>query len=282
LSNTGKRGIGTAASTIGKAAELGCPRTLVNDAARGLDEKEFFFVFQPKLRLQPGLLSGFESLIRWRHPTYGVLMPSVFIELVENSPLTQRFTEFAIAESARVLASWTACGYGSLSLSINLPAQEIMRPGMVDELAVTLASRAVRTERLQIEITEANDPGPIDMFASAVTSVRNMGVSVAIDDFGAGCWSLIALHRLSIDTIKLDRSFIRDIPENPESRAVVEALISLGRRLGKQVVIEGIETEAQFAWLKTMTPVDCQGYYVSEPVQEAEISGLVAKHGVLI
>ncbi|MXN77165.1 EAL domain-containing protein [Burkholderia sp. 4701] len=256
------------------------PHEIAIDAERGLDENEFFLVFQPKLRLETGLLSGFESLIRWRHPIYGVLMPSAFIDTIENSPLSCRFTDFLLTEAARTLANWGARGYGNLSLSINLPAHEITQPGMADMLSAILDTHAVGADNLQIELTESTDPGPIDTLSTAVASLREAGVSVAIDDFGSGCWSLTILHRLAVDTLKLDRSFIGNIHESSEARAVVEALVRLGQRLGKRIVVEGVETEAQLAWARTMTQIDCQGYYISAPVQDAQINGLVAKHGV--
>ncbi|WGS40342.1 EAL domain-containing protein [Burkholderia sp. JSH-S8] len=266
---------------IGNPAAHCNPHEMAIDAARGLDENEFFLVFQPKLRLETGLLSGFESLIRWRHPTYGILMPSVFIDIVENSPLSCRFTDFLLTEAAKTLASWTVRGYGGLSLSINLPAQEITQPGMAKKLSAILDAHAVGADRLQIELTESTNPGPIETLATAVVSLREAGVSVAIDDFGTGCWSLTILHRLAVDTLKLDRSFICDIHESSEARVIVETLIRLGQRLGKCIVIEGVETEAQFAWARTMTHIDCQGYYISAPVQDTQINELIAKHGVL-
>ncbi|WP_124475156.1 EAL domain-containing protein [Burkholderia cepacia] len=250
------------------------------DAERGLAQKEFFFVYQPKLRVSDGLLTGFESLIRWQHPEQGVLMPAAFIGLVENSRLTCRFTDYVIEEAARVLAEWDILGYGRLSLSVNLPAHEIMRPGAAERLSFILDLYAARAERLQIELTESIDPGSIEMLANAVASIREMGVSVAIDDFGSGCWSLTKLHRLAVDTIKLDRSFMCGIQDNIESQAMVEALVELGGRLNKHVVVEGVETEAQFQWLKGLSRIDCQGYYISEPIREEQIGEWIEKCGV--
>lgn len=253
---------------------------LVEDAERGLARREFFFVYQPKLRLQSGLLSGFESLIRWHHPERGVLMPAAFIDLVENSHLTRRFTDYVIDESARVLAGWAALGYDTLSLSANFPAREITREGLAKRLSFVLDSHAVCAANFQIELTESIDPGPIEALAAAIASIRRMGASVAIDDFGSGCWSLSKLHRLEADTLKLDRSFMRDVHENVESRTMVETLVELGTRLGKHVVVEGVETEAQFSWLRAMPQIDCQGYYISKPVREAQVEGLIERCGI--
>ncbi len=254
---------------------------MVGDADRGLSRKEFFLVFQPKMRMQAGVLSGFESLMRWRHPVRGILLPSSFIKLAEDSPLVHRFTDFVLTEAVVTLAQWAARGYDCLSLAVNLPAREITQSGMVKKIADVLEAHAVNPARLQIELTETTDPGPLETLVAAVASIREIGVSVAVDDFGAGCWSLNILHHLSVDTLKLDRSFMLDIHEDGKSRVVVEALVQLGKSLGKRVVIEGVETEAQFEWVGTMGEVDCQGYYISEPVQGEEVGELIGRYGLL-
>jgi EAL domain-containing protein (putative c-di-GMP-specific phosphodiesterase class I) len=256
------------------------PPCTIGDAERGLARREFFFLYQPKLRLQEGRLCGFESLLRWRHPVLGVLTPAAFIDLVEDSPLTASFTDFVVTEATRTLAAWTARGYDTLSLAVNLPASEIGQPGLANKLSALLRTRSLNASRLQIELTETTDPGSIDVLAAAVESLRNAGVSVAIDDFGAGFWSLAILHRLGVDTLKLDRKFMRDIQENAASKVIVESLVQLGQRLGKRVVVEGIETAAQFAWATTVGHIDCQGYYISEPITDAQIDRVIARHGV--
>ncbi|KXU85508.1 hypothetical protein CI15_20300 [Paraburkholderia monticola] len=261
------------------AADL-CNSCAIGDAERGLDRREFFFVFQPKLRLQECRLSGFESLLRWRHPVHGVLTPAAFIHFVENSPLTARFTDFVVTEAARTLADWTVRGHETLSLAINLPASEIGRPGLANKLSTLLRTRALNASRLQIELTETTDPGPIDVLASAIASLRKAGVSVAIDDFGSGCWSLSILHKLGVDTLKLDRTFMYDIQENADLKVMVETLVQLGQRLGKRVVLEGIETAAQFAWAKTIGQIDCQGYYISKPITDEQIDRFIEKNGI--
>jgi EAL domain-containing protein (putative c-di-GMP-specific phosphodiesterase class I) len=248
----------------------------IDDAERGLAGREFFFVYQPKLRLQEGRLSGFESLLRWRHPSRGVLAPDSFIDLVENSPLTGNFTYFVIEEAARTLSDWGVRGYNSLSLAVNLPASEIGQPGLAHKLSALLRARAIDPSLLQIELTESTEPASIEVLASAVKSLKESGISVAIDDFGTGCWSLAILHRIGVDTLKLDRKFMCDIHENANSKIVVETLVQLGQRLGMRVVVEGIETQAQFAWVGTIGQIDCQGYYISAPIEREHIAKFVA------
>jgi EAL domain-containing protein (putative c-di-GMP-specific phosphodiesterase class I) len=254
---------------------------IVEEAERGLNQKEFFLVFQPQLRMPDEKLSGFEALLRWRHPALGVLMPSSFIGVVENSRLSGRFTDFLLARAAETLADWAACNYAPLSLAINLPVRELVREDLPEKVVGLLASHAVDTAKLQIELTESTEPGPLIVLAAAIDSVRATGVRVAIDDFGAGYWSLSALHRLAVDVLKIDRSLINNIPESSQATIVLEALIRLGQRLGKQIVIEGIETAAQFAWTKAMSQVDCQGYYICRPVCAAQIDDLVREHGLV-
>ena len=254
----------------------------IADAERGLSRREFFFVYQPKLRMHEGRLCGFESLLRWKHPAHGVLNPASFIHLVEDSPLTARFTDFVISEAAQTLADWTIRGYDTLSLAVNLPAKEIGRPGLANKLSHLLGTRSLDAERFQIELTEATDPGSIEVLACAVEAIKESGVSMAIDDFGSGCWSLTILHRLGVDTLKLDRKFMCDIQKHANSKVVVESLVQLGQRLGKRVVLEGIETAAQFAWARTIDQIDCQGYYISAPLTNEQIDEFVARHGLTL
>ncbi|WP_175773084.1 EAL domain-containing protein [Paraburkholderia phenazinium] len=253
----------------------------IDEAERGLARREFFFVYQPKLRLQQGRLSGFESLLRWRHPSRGVLTPDSFIDLVEDSPLTGSFTNFIVAEAAQTLVDWSARGYNTLSLAVNLPASEIGQPGLASKLSALLHNRSINASRLQIEVTESTDPGSIEVLASGVKSLKESGVSVAIDDFGAGCWSLTVLHRIGVDTLKLDRKFMCDIQDNANSKVVVEALVQLGQRLGMRVVVEGVETRAQFAWVSTIGHIDCQGYYISAPIGREQIDEFVSRHRLI-
>lgn len=254
---------------------------IVDDVERGLAQNEFFLVFQPKLRVPEGKLSGFEALLRWRHPVRDILMPSSFIRVVEDSRLSGRFTDFLLARAAETLADWAACGYGSLSLAINLPVRELAREDLPGKLIRVLATQAIDPTRLEIELTETTEPRPLDELVTAIESVRATGVRVAIDDFGAGYWTLSLLPRLAVDVLKIDRSLVNDIPANAGSTVLLKALVRLGQRLSKQIVIEGIENEAQFVWAKSMPHVDCQGYYISMPVRAAQIDDLVMQHGLV-
>lgn len=252
---------------------------LVIDAERGLAREEFFFLFQAKLRSQEEKISGFECLMRWQHPEGGVLEPSAFISVVADSKLTIRFTDLLLAHAMDTLVSWTARGHTRLTLAINLPAVEIAREDLPGKLVAGLACRDLDASRLQIELTEVVEPAQLDSFAAAIDAVRGTGVSVALDDFGAGLTSLTLLHQLPVDIIKIGRSFIELVPDNSEAKFIVETLIRLGQRLGKKIVLQGIETEAQLTWAKTLPSIDCQGFYISEPILENEIDRVIAFYG---
>ncbi|WP_168661157.1 EAL domain-containing protein [Paraburkholderia sp. SG-MS1] len=253
---------------------------IVDQLERGLERNEFMLVFQPKLRVPEERLSGFEASLRWRHPIHGILTPTSFIRDAENSGLSGRFTDFILEKAAETLSDWAACKYTTLSLVISLSPQELTREDLPRKLIALLASHAVDTAKLQIQLTESSESGPLDVLLAAVDSIRDTGVRVAIGDFGAGGWSPSILHRLAVDVLKIDRSLINGIPESSEATNVLEVLVRIGQRLGKQIVIDGIENEAQLTWTKNMSNVDCQGSYICMPVHAAQIDDLVAGHGL--
>jgi EAL domain-containing protein (putative c-di-GMP-specific phosphodiesterase class I) len=252
---------------------------IVNDVERGLAQNEFFLVFQSKVRPQEGRLVGFEALIRWQHPRNGVLAPSSFISVLEDSKLTSRFTDLLLTRAVATLADWTSRGHDALTLAINLPAAELTRADLPGKLRGLLAARNLQAGCLQIELTGVVEPAQIDFLVDAIDAVRATGVSVALDDFGAGFTSLTLLHQLPVDILRIDRSYIANVPDDAESRFVLETLVRLGQRLGKQIVLKGVETEAQFHWARTLPMVDCQGYFISEPVREAQIEQLIVGNG---
>ncbi|MFC0697188.1 EAL domain-containing protein [Paraburkholderia humisilvae] len=244
---------------------------MISDAERGLGQNEFFFVLQPKLRLQENKLSGFESLIRWQHPESGVLEPAYFISVVEDSDLAGRFTDLLIARAAKTLVQWKIAGRGDLSLAINLSAMELGRKDLPDRLKALFASLDVRPCAFEIELTGVVHPDQLDWLVDVIQAVQAVGVRVALDDFGAGFNSLTLLQQLPVDTVKFDRSLIRQVTVNEESRRMVETLVRLARNHGKRIVLTGLETSEQFTWAKTLPDIEGQGFFISEPIDEAEV-----------
>jgi EAL domain-containing protein (putative c-di-GMP-specific phosphodiesterase class I) len=252
--------------------------TIITDAERGLGRNEFFFVLQPKLKLQQNRLSGFEYLIRWRHPESGVLEPAFFISVVEDSSLTGQFTDLLIARAAGMLAQWKAAGYDELSLAINLSAPELGRKDFPGRLAALFASLGVKPYRFEIELTGVVHPDQLDWLVDVIHAVQAVGVRVALDDFGSGFNSLTLLQQLPVDIVKFDRSLIRQVPLNEESKGMVETLVRLAQSHGKRIVLTGLETAEQFEWACTLPDIEGQGFYICEPHCEAQIGEVISRH----
>lgn len=250
---------------------------LIGEMERGLDRNEFFLMFQPRLRVLGSRVCGFEALMRWDHPISGLLMPSSFISVVKDSELATRFTDLLLSLAVDLLKAWKVRGHSTLTLSINISASEFTKVDLPEKLRMLIESRNIAGNALQLELVDVVEPERLDFLTSAINAVRSTGVSVALDDFGGGLAPLTLLHQLPVDTIKIDRSLVRSVPGNTESRVMLETLIRLGQRLGKQIVLEGIETKAQLAWAQTFPEIECQGYYISEPIFEAGMDLFVAR-----
>ncbi|WP_227744019.1 EAL domain-containing protein [Burkholderia gladioli] len=249
----------------------------LDDAERGLHQDEFFFLLQPKFLLAEHQLSGFEYLIRWRHPERGVLAPTSFISVVEDSFLATRFTDLLTERAARMLAQWVSAGHDGLSLAINLSSLELGQTQFPARLAVLLDSFGLDPKRFEIELTDAVPPDQLDWLVEAIHAVQAIGVRVALDDFGAGFNSLTLLQQLPVDTIKFDRSLIRDVLQNGESMRVVETLVQLAKSNDKHIVMTGIETAEQFAWARTLPGVEGQGYHLGKPLDEPAVEAFIAE-----
>ncbi|MFM0306003.1 EAL domain-containing protein [Paraburkholderia sediminicola] len=251
---------------------------IVSDAERGLDQDEFFFVLQPKLRLQKNELTGFECLIRWRHPESGVLRPAAFISVVEDSSLAGQFTDLLIARATGILKRWKTAGYGDLSLAVNLSAAELGRKDLPDRLCTLFGSFDINPSCFEIELTAVVHPDQLDWLVGVIQAVQAIGVRVALDDFGHGYASLTLLQQLPVDIVKFDRSLIMQASDNEGSRRLVESLVSLAQHHGKQSVLTGLETAEQFAWARTLPGIDVQGFYIGAPVGEDEIEDVIRRH----
>jgi len=252
--------------------------TLVSDAERGLGQNEFFFVLQPKLRLQENRLSGFEYLIRWQHPVSGVLEPAYFITVVEDSSLAGRFTDLLISRAVQTLVRWKMDGREHLSLAINLSAAELGRKDLPGRLKALFASFGVSPCRFEIELTGVVHPDRLDWLIDVIHAIQAVGVRVALDDFGSGFNSLTLLQQLPVDTVKFDRSLIRQVAVNGESQRMVETLVRLAQNHGKRIILTGLETEEQFAWARTMPDSEGQGFFICEPVEEDDVDDVICRH----
>jgi EAL domain-containing protein (putative c-di-GMP-specific phosphodiesterase class I) len=249
----------------------------MGDVTDALDNYRFYFVYQPKFQLDTMTLIGFEALVRWIHPTAGNVSPLQLIVMLEAGGVMSRFTSYILVRAGALLGEWKHARHAGLSLSINLPASEITRPDMPALLAGIIGRFGFAPGQLEIELTETTAPGDLDVLDRAVQAIRDLGVTVSLDDFGAGYASMSLFSRLRLDAVKLDSSLVKQITENPDARLVVQTLVTLNRQLGRKTVVEGIETAAQLDWLCSLGELDGQGFALSPPLDLAHLPAYVSR-----
>jgi diguanylate cyclase (GGDEF)-like protein len=227
--------------------------------------------FQPTIRLADGRLSGLEALVRWQHPQRGLLAPGLFIPIAEESDLIVAVGEWVLEHACRQAAHWKATvpGLDDFVLWVNMSPGQFLRTDPAEVIARVLADTGLPASALGIEITESVFMTNTDCFGRAVADLQELGVSIAIDDFGSGFSSLGYLKRFPIDVIKIDRSFVQGIGGDPET-ALVQACLALASSLGLATVAEGVETADQAAWLARSGCDDAQGYFFSRPLEPAD------------
>jgi EAL domain-containing protein (putative c-di-GMP-specific phosphodiesterase class I) len=225
--------------------------------------------YQPRLSLRTGAVLGAEALIRWNHPRQGLISPSQFIPLAEETGLVTELGGWALEAACKEAALWP----GTTCVSVNVSARQLTDGALLRQVARALVESDLLPERLEIELTETMLVDPSLDTVLALSAIRDLGVGIALDDFGTGFASLASLKRLPLTAMKLDRSLVRTLPEDGEDAAIARAIIQTGHALGLQVVGEGIETEAQRGFLAASGCDEGQGYLFSRPVPAAQITG---------
>ena len=232
---------------------------------RALERVEFELYYQPRADLVSGAVTGVEALLRWRRSDGTVVSPDQFIGVLEDTGLIVRVGRWVLHTALLQLRAWQDQGLPPLSMAVNLSARQFRDAGLVAAVKGALDRSGMDAEWLELELTESmlmdgeTHRHTLDQLAEA-------GVRVAIDDFGTGYSSLSYLKRLRVDTLKVDRSFVQGLPDNPEDAAISTAVIALGRSLGLRVVAEGVETRAQRSFLRRQGCDEIQGYLLSRPV----------------
>ncbi len=226
--------------------------------------------FQPKVCLADGRVVGAEALVRWQHPEQGLILPGRFIPVAENNDLIVAIGNWVLEDTCRQLAAWRAAGLPRLSVAVNLAAQHFRESNLVQELEKLLERYELPHAALELELTESTilDTGSETM--NTLRELKRLGFKLAIDDFGTGYSSLAYLKNLPIDSLKIDRSFVRDLTTNPDDRAISAIIVTLGHSLGLVVVAEGVETEQQRAILLNQGCDFAQGYLFSPPLPAAD------------
>ncbi|AZF41496.1 Sensory box/GGDEF family protein [Pseudomonas sp. R1-43-08] len=242
-------------------------------ALRGRNELVLFY--QPIFDMKLGKVTRLEALVRWQHPQYGLLAPDRFIGIAENNGLIAELDHWVLRQACHDLSLLSDRGYSELTMAVNCSALNLARDELADEIEAALRFAGIAANRLELEVTENALMGNISSTLALLRQIRALGVSLAIDDFGTGYSSLAYLKRLPLNTLKIDRSFIQDIPRSTADSEIVQAIIAMAHTLHLEVVTEGVETQAQFELLQQHGCDFIQGYLLSPAVAFSDIIGVM-------
>jgi len=245
---------------------------------RGLERSEFVLHYQAKLDLHTGKITGVEALVRWQHPDLGMVPPAQFIPLAEETGLIVPLGKWVLHTACAQSVAWLQEGLPPVHMAVNLSARQFADEDLVKDIAAALESTGLQPELLELELTESMVIQNTERAGRVLAEIKKMGVRLAIDDFGVGYSSLTHLKRFPIDTLKVDRSFIRDLPQNTEDKALTEAIIAMGKSLNLTVVAEGVETLEQQTFLRDRACDEMQGFFFSKPIPSGEFAGLLRMH----
>ncbi len=249
------------------------------DLRHGLERGEFRNFYQPIVALDSGRIVGFEALLRWQHPTRGLLSPDEFIFVAEETGLIRELGWWNLREACRQLSEWksNSDNYLNFTMNVNLSAKQFLQPNLVEEIRNLMQELAFSPETLKLEITESTvmiDPAAT---TKMLQQIKSLGILLAIDDFGTGYSSLSYLHRFPLDTLKIDRSFISGVGEGGEGMEIAQTIMPMAKNLRLDVIAEGVETFEQVALLKKLNCKYAQGYYFSKPLAAEEVGLLLAE-----
>lgn len=237
-----------------------------NDLRRALENNELRLHYQPKIRIPDKMLIGAEALVRWQRPEFGLVFPDKFIPVAEERGLMTLLSAWVMREACRQLSVWREAGFTLVPIAVNLDAAQFSRSTLPEEIKALLDEFGLAASLLHLELTESALLLDEVQVRDNLTQLRAMGLAVAVDDFGTGFSSLSYLRRFPLDTLKIDRSFIQGLGTDDGDSALVSAIIGIGHTLGLVVVAEGVETEAQLAFLGLEMCDEAQGYLFSKPV----------------
>jgi diguanylate cyclase (GGDEF)-like protein/PAS domain S-box-containing protein len=252
---------------------------LETDMRRALERTEFCNFYQPIVSLDSGRIVGFEALLRWRHPTRGMIAPDEFIFVAEETGLIRELGWWSLREACRQMSNWRAGSdaYGDLTISVNLSAKQLLQPHLVEEMKKLLNEVALPPEALKLEITESAVMADPAAAAETLQQIKSLGISLAIDDFGTGYSSLSYLHRFPLDTLKIDRSFISGGGDG-DGMEIARTIMPMAKNLRLDVVAEGVETLEQVSLLKRLHCKYAQGYYFSKPLAAEEVAPVLSEY----
>ncbi len=248
---------------------------LLEGLRNALDENQFSLVYQPKVDLRSGRIFGVEALIRWHHPEHGEVSPLRFIGLAEESGLIVAIGEWVLQSACRQNMAWRAAGLAPISMSVNVSPRQFEEKRLVERVAQALGDSALPADALELEVTESLIMRDLAASVGKMRVLKAMGVALSIDDFGTGYSSLSALKSFPISRLKIDKSFVSELADNPDDQAIAMAVISLGHKLNLRVIAEGVETEQQCRFLRENDCDEMQGYLFSRPLPPDQVAAML-------
>ena len=251
---------------------------LENGLRHAIEREQFVLHYQSKINLATGAIVGVEALVRWCHPERGLILPGQFLAIAEESGLIVPIGRWVMTECCNRARAWRDAGLPPIRMAINISAVELRTKGFVSGVRAMLTQAKLEPSDLELELTETFLLQNADSTAAVLEALKDVGVRLALDDFGTGYASLSHLRRFPIDTLKIDRSFVRDIAMDSDDASIVRAVIGMGKSLDMQVVAEGVETSEQFDFLRQQGCPEGQGYYFSEPIVAAEFARNLGRH----
>ncbi len=247
---------------------------LTADLAAALARGELHVHYQPSVTISDGRITGVEALARWRHPARGLVPPAEFVPLAEEAGLINALGEHVLRTATAQAAAWADAGT-PVDIAVNLSPHQVASDGIVDLVRDALTRAGLPPQRLTLEVTEGVLVHDVDAVAGRLAQLRALGARIAIDDFGTGYSSLSYLRQLPVDTIKIDRSFVTDLPDGGANAILVSSMVELARSLGLDVVAEGVETESQAQALKRLSCGHAQGYLYARPQPADDVTALL-------
>lgn len=248
---------------------------LENSLRKALERSELQLYYQPQVDLVTGKISGMEALLRWQHPELGMVSPAQFIPLAEETGLIVPIGKWVLREACRQNKAWQEAGMDRMRVSVNISARQFQQQDIVEMTAAALQESGLTADCLELELTESYIMQNPEVAISTLKRLEEMGVFLSVDDFGTGYSSLSYLRRFPIDCLKIDQSFVRDIPGNADAVAIVSAIVAMARSLMLELVAEGVETQGQLDYLKQLQCNRMQGYLFSRPIPAREFERLV-------
>ncbi|MFS0837200.1 putative bifunctional diguanylate cyclase/phosphodiesterase [Paenibacillus sp. 1P03SA] len=249
---------------------------LENDLRRAITNNEFVLHYQPQVEIESGQIIGMEALIRWNHPQKGFIPPGEFIPFAEQSGLIVPISEWVLHEACQQNQAWQDAGLPKVPVSVNLSSRQFLQHNLKTKVDQVLQHTGLAPHFLELEITESMTMD-VEHAIASLLELKQLGVQVSIDDFGTGYSSLSYLKRFPVDRLKIDRSFVRDIMEDPSDAAIVATIISMTRHLNLKVIAEGVETEEQLSFLHRNQCHEVQGYWFSPPLTPDKMGSMLRR-----